>query len=60
MLTDDELDALDALLDHAVDGVLTAAADADHFDLGKIFDKLRLRIIRAMLCSFVAITFPIS
>ena len=32
----DELHALEALLDHSVDGVDAAAADADHFDDGEV------------------------
>jgi hypothetical protein len=39
----DELDATYALLDHAVDCVRAAAADAQYFDLGRVFDKGRLR-----------------
>ena len=31
---DDELDALDAGVDHAIDRVATATADSDDFDLG--------------------------
>ena len=38
----DELDAADALLDHAVDRVGSAAADADHLDDGKIVVDLVL------------------
>ena len=32
----DELDALEALLDHPVDGIDAAAADADHLDDGEV------------------------
>ncbi len=35
----DELDALEAALDHAVDGVAAAAADADHLDAGISFQR---------------------
>ena len=47
----DELDALDALFDHAVDGVLPAAAHADDFDLGKVVDKGRLCLGATGHCS---------
>src|SRR6185312_8911430 len=33
----DEVDAANVGLNHPVDGVAAAAADADHFDLGKAF-----------------------
>ena len=37
----DELDALDLGADHAVDGVASAAAHADHFDLRALLISLR-------------------
>ena len=33
----DEFDALQAFVDHAIDGIAAAAADADDFDAGKRF-----------------------
>jgi hypothetical protein len=33
----DEFDALNAFVDHAVDGVRAAASDTDHFDAGEGF-----------------------
>ena len=51
---DDELDAAEADVHHAVDGVAAAAADADHLDL-RAAPRLRDRASAAACSSLVAI-----
>ena len=46
----DELDAPDALLDHAVDGVGAAAAHAQHLDLGRILQEWWLLLLCFCCC----------
>ena len=45
----DELDALHAFVDHAVDGITAAAADADDLDAGKRFGDLLVFGFRMMI-----------